>query len=150
VINLAMGVSSTRGGNGIAWFAHIGGLAFGWVYLRVSAFGGLDNFRRWVSPVPDEPEDVFRAVPRVRPRNRDRGESRSEGIDEVVAKSNAIAAKPVRSALVPRTAPDSGRESEKLDLVLDKISKHGIESLTSEELRLLEDMSRKLRNDETR
>jgi membrane associated rhomboid family serine protease len=150
-INLALGVSSTRGGNGIAWFAHIGGLAFGWVYLRVSAFGGLDNFRRWVSPVPDEPEDAFRAVPRVRPRNRDRGESRSEGIDEVVAKSNAIAAKPVRSALVPRTAPDSSRESaEKLDLVLDKISRHGIESLTSEELRLLEDESRKLRKDETR
>jgi hypothetical protein len=69
----------------------------------------------------------------------------------VVAKSNAIAAKPVRSALVPRTAPDSSRESaEKLDLVLDKISRHGIESLTSEELRLLEDESRKLRKDETR
>ena len=150
-INLAMGVSSTRGGGGIAWFAHIGGLAFGWVYLRVSAFGGLDNFRRWVSPVPDEPEDAFRAVPRVRPRNRDRGENRAEGIDEVVAKSNAIAAKPARSAAAPRTSPDSARQSaERLDMVLDKISKHGIESLTSEELRVLEEMSRKLRTDETR
>jgi membrane associated rhomboid family serine protease len=149
-INLAMGVSSTRGDHGIAWFAHLGGLAFGWVYLRVSAFGGLDNFRRWVSPVPDEPEDAFRAVPRTRPRNRDRGENRAEGIDEVVAKSNAIAAKPARSAAAPRTSPDSARQSaERLDMVLDKISKHGIESLTSEELRILEDMSRKLRNDET-
>src|SRR5690349_17566291 len=46
VINLAMGVSSTKGGSGIGWFAHLGGLAFGWIYLRVSAFGGLDNFRR--------------------------------------------------------------------------------------------------------
>ena len=145
-INLAMGVSSTRGGGGIAWFAHIGGLAFGWVYLRVSAFGGLDNFRRWVSPVPDEPEDAFRAVPRVRPRNRDRGENRAEGIDEVVAKSNAIAAKPARSAAAPRTSPDSARQSaERLDMVLDKISKHGIESLTSEELRILDDMSARLR-----
>ena len=26
-------------------------------------FGGLDNFRRWVSPVPDEPEDAFRRSP---------------------------------------------------------------------------------------
>jgi membrane associated rhomboid family serine protease len=144
-INLAMGVSSTRGGGGIAWFAHIGGLAFGWVYLRVSAFGGLDNFRRWVSPVPDEPEDTFRAVPRARPR-RDRGENRAEGIDEVVAKSNAIAAKPARSAAAPRTSPDSARQSaERLDMVLDKISKHGIESLTSEELRILDDMSARLR-----
>ena len=96
--------------------------------------------------MPDEPEDAFRAVPRSRPRNRDRGESRSEGIDEVVAKSNAIAAKPVRSAVVPRTAPDSDRQSaERLDMVLDKISKHGIESLTSEELRVLEEMSARLR-----
>lgn len=147
-INIAMGVSSTRGGNGIAWFAHIGGLAFGWVYLRVSAFGGLDNFRRWVSPVPDEPEDAFRAVPRVRPRNRDRAD-RPEGIDEVVAKSNAIVAKPVRSAIIPRPASDSEDQSaERLNTVLDKISKHGIESLTSEELRILEEMSKKLRKEE--
>jgi len=149
LINLAMGVSSTRGGSGIAWFAHLGGLAFGWVYLRVSAFGGLDNFRRWVSPAPDEPEDAFRAVPRTRPRNRDRGD-RAEGIDEVVAKSNAIAAKPVRHAIVPRTEKNSTPQSaDQLNMVLDKISKHGIESLTSEELRVLEEMSRKLRGTES-
>ena len=146
-INLAMGVSSTKGGSGIAWFAHLGGLAFGWIYLRVSAFGGLDNFRRWVSPVPEEPEDGIRAVPRTRPR-RDRGD-RAEGIDEVVAKSNAVAAKPARSATIPHAAADSTRQSaERLDIVLDKISKHGIESLTTEEVRLLEEMSRKLRGNE--
>lgn len=148
VINLAMGISSTRGGSGIGWFAHIGGLAFGWVYLRVSAFGGLDNFRKWVSPAPDEPEDVFRTLPRPRPKPRDRGE-RAEGIDEVVAKSNAIAAKPVRPALLPRATNESSRNpAERLNIVLDKISKHGIESLTSEEVRLLEEMSRKLRGHE--
>ncbi len=144
LINLAMGVASTPGGSGIAWFSHLGGLAFGWLYLRMSSFGGLDNFRRWVSPVPDEPEDAFRAVPKVRPRNRQRSE-RSE-VDEVVAKSNAVVTHtPVRSALVPRTEDTSRRSAERLDLVLDKISKHGIESLTSEEVRILEDMSRKLR-----
>jgi len=143
LINLAMGVASTPGGSGIAWFSHLGGLAFGWLYLRMSSFGGLDNFRRWVSPVPDEPEDAFRAVPKVRPRNRQRSD-RGE-VDEVVAKSNAIVARPVRSALVPRTEDLSHRSAERLDIVLDKISKHGIESLTSEEVRLLEDMSRKLR-----
>jgi membrane associated rhomboid family serine protease len=144
LINLAMGVASTPGGSGIAWFSHLGGLAFGWLYLRMSSFGGLDNFRRWVSPVPDEPEDAFRAVPKVRPRNRQRSE-RSE-VDEVVAKSNAVVTHtPVRSALVPRTEDTSRRSAERLDVVLDKISKHGIESLTSEEVRILEDMSRKLR-----
>jgi membrane associated rhomboid family serine protease len=143
VINLAMGVASSPGGSGIGWFSHLGGLAFGWIYLRMSSFGGLDNFRRWVSPIPDEPEDAFRAVPKVRPRNRQRS-NRGEA-DEAVAKSNAIVARPVRSAIVPRVEDANQRSAEQLNLVLDKISKHGIESLTSEEVRLLEEASRKLR-----
>jgi len=143
VINLAMGVASTPGGSGIGWFSHLGGLAFGWIYLRMSSFGGLDSFRRWVSPVPDEPEDAFRAVPKVRPRNRQRANQGE--VDEVVAKSNAIVTRPARAALMPRPADTSERSAERLNLVLDKISKHGIESLTSEEVRLLEEMSRKLR-----
>ena len=145
LINLAMGISSSKGGSGIGWFAHLGGLAFGWIYLRVSAFGGLDNFRRWVSPVPDEPED-FRAVPRRVPRNRDRTD-RSEGIDEVVAKSNAVAAKTARAAVLPRPGSEAS-SAERLDMVLDKISKHGIESLTSEEQAVLDQVSRKLRGDD--
>lgn len=142
VINLAMGVASTPGGSGIGWFAHLGGLAFGWIYLRMSSFGGLDNFRRWVSPVPDEPEDAFRAVPKVR-RNRQRAERGD--VDEVVAKSNAVLARPAPSATVPRPAEADQRSGERLNLVLDKISKHGIQSLTSEEVTILEEMSRKLR-----
>jgi membrane associated rhomboid family serine protease len=142
-INLAMGIAASPGSSGIGWFSHLGGLAFGWIYLRMSSFGGLDNFRRWVSPVPDEPEDVFRSVPKVRPRNRQRA-SRGE-VDEVVAKSNAIVARPVRAVVVPRAAESDQRSAERLNLVLDKISKYGIESLTSEEVRLLEEMSRKLR-----
>jgi membrane associated rhomboid family serine protease len=145
LINLAMGISSTKGGSGIGWFAHLGGLAFGWIYLRVSAFGGLDNFRRWVSPVPDEPDDGYRAVPKRIPRNRDRTD-RGDGVDEVVAKSNAVAAKPARAAVIPRPGKDSGESAERLDMVLDKISKQGIESLTREEQSLLEEMSRKLRH----
>jgi membrane associated rhomboid family serine protease len=143
LINLAMGISSSSGGSGIGWFAHLGGLAFGWIYLRVSAFGGLDNFRRWVSPVPDEPED-YRAVPRRVPRNRDRTD-RADGIDEVVAKSNAVAAKATRTAVLPKPDKNTQQSSEKLDMVLEKISKHGMESLTAEEQGVLEEMSRRLR-----
>ena len=48
--------------------------------------------------------------------------------------------------MVPHPAEVVERSSsERLNVVLDKISKHGIESLTNEEVRLLEDMSRKLR-----
>jgi membrane associated rhomboid family serine protease len=141
LINLAMGISANRTSTGIGWFAHLGGLAFGWIYLRVSAFGGLDNFRRWVSPVPDEPEDAFRAVPRTRPRSRDR----AEGIDDVVAKSNAVIAKSIRPTVLPRKTTDSNQPSaEHLNLVLDKISKFGIDSLTAEELAVLKEMSKKL------
>lgn len=148
VINLAMGVSSARGGSGIGWFAHLGGLAFGWIYLRVSAFGGLDNFRRWVAPVPDEPEDGFRAIPRTRTRQRDRSLP-ADPTDEIVAKSNAVAARPVRSAIVQGTKQEKPElPKQRLDTVLDKISRHGLESLTSEEMQVLEDMSRKLRGNE--
>jgi len=67
----------------------------------------------------------------------------------VVAKSNAIVAKPVRSAIIPRPTTDSENQSaERLNMVLDKISRHGIESLSSEELRVLEEMSKKLRKEE--
>lgn len=145
VINLAMGVASTPGESGVGWFSHLGGLAFGWIYLRMSSFGGLDNFRRWVSPVPDEPEDGFRAVPKVKPSNRQRSDRGEGEADEVVAKSNVIVTRPARSALLPRAEDPSQRSAEGLNLVLDKISKQGIESLTGEEVRLLEDMSRKLR-----
>jgi membrane associated rhomboid family serine protease len=148
LINLAMGISSMKGSSGIGWFAHLGGLAFGWIYLRVSAFGGLDNFRRWVSPVPDEPED-YRAVPRRVPRNRDRADQ-ANGIDEVVAKSNAVAARAARSAVIPRNDPVAKESAERLDMVLDKISRHGIESLTAQEQQILEEMSRQLRKDDPR
>ena len=130
LINLAMGISSMKDGSGIGWFAHLGGLAFGWIYLRVSAFGGLDNFRRWVSPVPDEPED-YRAVPRRVPRNRDRADQ-AQGIDEVVAKSNAVAARATRASVIPRADSGERDSAARLDMVLDKISQHGIESLKRE------------------
>lgn len=145
VINLAMGVASSPGESGIGWFSHLGGLAFGWIYLRMSSFGGLDNFRRWVSPVPDEPEDGFRAVPRVKPSNRQQSDRGGSDVDEVVAKSNAIVTRPARSALLPRAEDSRQHSAERLDVVLDKISKQGIESLTGDEVRLLEEMSRKLR-----
>lgn len=36
VIQLFMGISSLgQGGGGVAWFAHIGGFAFGWLYFRL-------------------------------------------------------------------------------------------------------------------
>ena len=62
-----------------------------------------------------------------------------------MAKSNAVIAKPVRPSVLPKADTEKNQPTgERLNLVLDKISKHGIESLTSEELAVLKEMSRKL------
>jgi len=134
-------------GSGIDWSAHVGGMAFGWVLLKLSSVGGLSRVRGWVSSIPEESEDMPRAVPRPRPPARDRARERDErGVDEVVARSNAVVlreSKPLQH--VPRQ--ESPKEhAARVNLVLDKISEQGIDSLTRDELKLLEEMSRKLRD----
>lgn len=128
--------------SGIDWSAHVGGMAFGWLFLKLSSFGGLNRVRGWVLPLPEEPEDMPRAVPRTRLSMRDN----ARGVDEVVARSNAVVlreSKPLEH--VPRQ--ESPKEyAARVNCVLDKISQHGIDSLTREERRLLEEMSRKLRD----
>jgi membrane associated rhomboid family serine protease len=130
-------------GSRIDWTAHVGGMGFGWLFLKLYSLGGLDRVRGWVSSVPDESEDMPRAVPRTRAPMHDRG----RGMDEVVARSNAVVlreSKPLTH--VPKQ--DTPQEyAARINGVLDKISQQGINSLTSAERRLLEDMSRKLRDE---
>jgi membrane associated rhomboid family serine protease len=129
--------------SGIDWTAHVGGMAFGWIFLKVSSLGGLTRVKGWVSAVPEEPEDMPRAVPRNRSSMRDQ----ARGVDEVVARSNAVVlreSKPFQH--VPKQ--ESPKEyAARVNLVLDKISQHGINSLTKDEKRLLEEMSRRLRDE---
>src|SRR5512132_3797200 len=70
----------------IDWTAHVGGMAFGWIFLKLYSLGGIKRVRGWVSAVPDESDDMPRAVPRNRSPMRDR----ARGVDEVVARSNAM------------------------------------------------------------
>ena len=125
----------------IDWTAHVGGMAFGWIFLKLYAIGGINRVRGWVSAVPDESEDMPRAVPRNRAPMRDRGGS----VDEVVARSNAVVlrqSKPVQHVPKQETPKEY---AARVNRVLDKISQQGIDSLTRDERRLLEEMSRKLR-----
>ena len=129
--------------SGIDWTAHIGGMAFGWIFLKLSSLGGLTRVRGWVSALPEESEDMPRAVPRHRSPLRDQ----ARGVDEVVARSNAVVlreSKPLQH--VPKQ--ESPKEyAARVNRVLDKISQQGIDSLTRDERRLLEEMSRKLRDE---
>lgn len=129
--------------SGIDWTAHVGGMGFGWLFLKLYSLGGLDRVRGWVSSVPDESEEMPRAIPRTRSSMRDRG----RGVDEVVARSNAVVlreSKPLQHVPKQETPKEY---AARVNLVLDKISQQGIESLTGDERRLLEDMSRKLRDE---
>ncbi|MFL5489189.1 MAG: rhomboid family intramembrane serine protease [Gemmatimonadaceae bacterium] len=126
----------------IDWTAHVGGMAFGWILLKLYSVGGINRVRGWVSAAPDEGEDMPRAVPRNRSPMRDRG----HGVDEVVARSNAVV---VRKRIPLQHIPKQETPKEyaaRVNRVLDKISQQGMSSLTGEERRLLEDMSRKLRD----
>jgi membrane associated rhomboid family serine protease len=133
------GVTSTGASGGIAYLAHAGGIAAGWLYLRMSSAVNLEHVRQSVSPVPDEPEDMPpRAVPRTLPRSRAR---ERENIDDVVARSNAAVA---GRTVSPRAVRQPRGELTTLDQLLDKISAHGLESLTAEErLKLVEESKRR-------
>ena len=144
-LNLAQGMmvmaAAPIGGSGVAYFAHLGGLAFGWLYLRTPSPQAIDRLRQRISQIPDTPDETPRAIPRSLPRSRERGE-----IDEIVAKSKAVVAKrPASPTATRRVGRDA--KADELNSVLDKISRHGIGSLTREERHLLEEMSKRLKGD---
>jgi membrane associated rhomboid family serine protease len=101
--------------DGIAHEAHLGGLLFGWLYFRLATL-------RQRRPGP-QPRQVERVV-MVQTASRD---SESRG------------AAPIRQ--VPR--PGSDPVAAEMDRVLDKISAKGIASLTPEERRFLDEVSKR-------
>ena len=125
----------------VAHFAHLGGFITGWLYLRVAEATRGDGLRAHISSVPDYDDSPPRAIPRSLPRQRPRGDE----VDDVVAKSKAALAQRPSFQIAPQPARSTLAPSTDLDQVLDKISQHGLESLTSEERDLLEEASRRMR-----
>ena len=83
------------GGSAIAYLAHVGGIAFAWLYMRTPPAASIERFRQRISPAPDYPQDETpRAIPRTLPRSRS-GTQRDD-VDEIVAKSKAVAAQQPR------------------------------------------------------
>lgn len=142
-INIAMGVFGLLGGaTGVAYFAHLGGFVVAWLYMRTPPSVSIEQLRQRISQVPDS-EDPPRPIPRALPRSRER----LEEVDEIVAKSKAVAAN--RPAVISPARKVASRElkAEDVNRVLDKISAEGLDSLTSEERGILEEMSRRLRRE---
>jgi membrane associated rhomboid family serine protease len=139
-VNLAMGLYSGGSTDGLhfAYLAHLGGVVGGWAYMRTPGTPTLEQLRQRVSRVPDA-EDPPRPIPRSQPRGRDRDDT-----DDVVARSRAMLAR--RSPSRMADPKDSEPPREELNRVLDKISASGIDSLSADERRTLEDMARRLRD----
>ena len=138
--NLAMGLFGLAGGGtDVAYFAHLGGFIVAWLYMRTPPSVSIEQLRQRISQVPDS-EDPPRAIPRALPRSRERVEE----VDEIVAKSKALAAKRPAAATPTRKLPSRDLKAEDVNRVLDKISAEGLDSLTSEERSILEEMSRRL------
>ena len=140
------------GGEPIAYLAHIGGIAFAWLYMRTPPAASIERFRQRISPAPDYPQDETpRAIPRTLPRAR--SNAQRDDVDEIVAKSKAVAAqqqpRPMARALVAPVPPREDRVAE-LDRVLDKISLEGLESLTPSERALLDETAKRLRGEDGR
>ena len=137
---LTAGITAAPPAQAAAYLVHAAGLVAGWVYLGTASSINFVRFRDAVSPVLDEPEDM---PPRAIPRGQFRAQ---RGDDEIVASSNAAVAREAvsRRAVSPPLA--DGREANPLNQLLDKISAHGIESLTPDERRLLDNVSRRLRD----
>jgi membrane associated rhomboid family serine protease len=133
-------------GGGAAFLAHLGGAAVAWTFVRATRVTFVEQFREGVSALPDEPpeDQPPRAVPKTLPRSRSR---ERETIDDVVARSNAASSTHRAQASRPHTPVEApAAKPPDLDAILDKISAQGIETLTADERRVLDDHSRRLRD----
>lgn len=139
-VNVGIGIYlSDSSGLRFDYLVHLGGAVGGWGFMRTPGAPSLEQLRQRVSRVPDA-EEPPRPIPRSQPRGRDRDDT-----DEIVQRSRAMMA---RQSSAPRAsgAKPVGGSREELNRVLDKISALGIESLTAEERRTLEDVARLLRD----
>jgi membrane associated rhomboid family serine protease len=147
VANLTIGVTaaSDLGADRTLYLAHLGGVAFGWLYLRTPPAASIERLRQRISPAPDyQDEAPPRAIPRTLPRQR----TQRDEADEIVAQSKAIAAQhPAARAVVTPVRTSGEIRASELDRVLDKISAGGLESLTPDERAQLDAMAKRLRGE---
>jgi hypothetical protein len=141
---LLSGLSADAGG-GIGFLAHLGGLGAAWIFVRATPPAFVETLKSGVSAMPDDPPDDQppRAIPKTLPRSRARDR---EMIDDVVAQSNAAAPRRVPTRRRAEPAVPGASAPPTVDAILDKILAEGLDQLTDEERRVLDDHSKKLRD----
>jgi membrane associated rhomboid family serine protease len=141
VFSLMSAVQGT-GGN-VAHFAHLGGFAFGFVYLRMMGRAGNSNWGEGTARGRGGGKDgMFGGLRRMMSR-RNMTVVRTDD-DAPTGRGTTPRAGAQRA---PEPAKPDPRLLDELDRVLDKISTEGMSSLTPRERRLLDDVSRKYRTD---
>jgi membrane associated rhomboid family serine protease len=109
--------------DGVAHFAHLGGIVAGYAYMKWDVHRRSTALARWR-----------------------KGKSRKK-LSVVPGRSEpARPDRPEQTATPPRSNEDEARLLGELDRVLDKISASGMGSLTPEERKLLDDVSRRYRH----
>jgi membrane associated rhomboid family serine protease len=111
---------ATPGGDGIARFAHLGGLLFGYIYIKKERLG-LAIRRRWGKLARNRRVRLVR--PDRRHASRDRAGEEGDGTRE----------SGWREGGGRQQDAEQRREQEKIDAILDKISRDGLDSLTEDE-----------------
>jgi membrane associated rhomboid family serine protease len=144
-LGVGMAAASELGDDRTLYLAHLGGVAFAWLYLRTPPAASIERLRQRISPAPDyQDEAPPRAIPRTLPRQR----VQRDEVDEIVAQSKAIAAQqPASRALVTPVRTSGELRAAELDRVLDKISAGGLASLSADERALLDAIARRLRGE---
>ena len=110
----------------IAYFAHLGGAALGWFYARSLGYGGrpMTYASQWQPKTAQTNRQPAMARARQRPVDLEQ--------------------EPAKVAVGRTMDPVESLIEAEIDPLLDKISLHGINSLTEEEKRRLERASREL------
>jgi len=103
--------------DGIAHFAHLGGLVVGFVYLKK----GWEVEARWNALKKRVRKRKFSVIPGGRDSERKKNRKGDPGSKK----------------------DEEARMLEAVDLLLDKIAEHGLDSLTPEERRFLDEVSRR-------
>lgn len=134
-------VRGLTGGSGVAYFAHLGGVAFALLYLKRPQTVSIEQLRQRVSPAPDINDDM---TPRAAPKQSQRARQRDE-VDEIVAQSKAAVAKGTSRGTAEKPAGRPDSRVDEMNRLLDKIAKSGMDSLTIGERRALDELSRELR-----